>query len=236
MGTLTRTEIAAEIRANLGGRTDLDTLLSTRINLSQRRIARKHDWEELERTKVDASSATSTKSYDVATFVGESAATGNDVVKDIHTIRLISAEESRRLIRVTPAQADMVIPYPENSATGKPFWYIWYGNYFEMIRIPDDSYTCYVRWSKYPDDMDNDASRSDLKNKDDAIIALTTSWSFSSLKMKEEAAHWFTIAKDLINDAMLDDNVDRDLTLRPIEELGIRHPTGNYWNDPFYRG
>lgn len=233
MGTLTLDEIKTEVRANLGGRTDLDSLLSTRVNLVQKRIARKHDWEELERTKVDASSATSTKSYDVATFVGE---TNNDVVRDIHTIRLISAAESRRLVRVTPAIADQIIPYPENSSTGKPFWYIWYGNYFEMIRIPDDSYVCYVRWSKYPDTLSNGASTSDLKNKDDAIIALTTSWCFSSLKMKEEAAHWFTIAKDLINDAIIEDNTDRDLTLRPKEELGIQHPVGDYWSDPFYRG
>jgi len=233
MGTLTLDEIKAEVRANLGGRTDIDSLLSTRINLAQKRIARKHDWEELERTKVDANTATSIKSYDAATFVGE---TNNDLIRDIHTIRLIDGSESRRLIRVTPATADEAIPYPENSSTGKPFWYIWYGNYFEMIRIPDDSYTCYVRWSRYPETLVNGASTSDLKNKDDAIIALTTSWCFSSLKMKEEAAHWYNISKDLINDAKIEDTTDRDLTMRPKYELGVRYPTGEYWRDPFYRG
>lgn len=233
MGTLTLDEMKVEVRANLGGRTDLNLLLSTRINLAQKRIARKHDWEELERTKVDANTATDTKSYDVATFVGE---TNNDLIRDIHTIRLISGSESRKLVRCTPAQADESIPYPENSASGKPFWYIWYGNYFEMIKIPNDAYTCYVRWSRYPETLVNGASTSDLKNKDDAIIALTTSWCFSSLKMREEAAHWYNIAKDLISDAKIEDATDRDLTIKSKDELGVKRPMGSYWNDPFYRG
>jgi len=230
MGLLTLDQMKNEVTANLGGRTDLDSYLTTRINLQCRRIARLHDWEELQRTKVDANSATDTKSYDAATFLGESS---NENIRDIHTLRLIDGTNSKRLTRLTAARLDEVLARPENSSSGKPSYYVWYGNYLELIKIPDATYTFYVRHSLYPETMANGASTSDLKNKDDAIIALTTSWCFSSLKMKEEAAHWFTIGKDLILNALREDQTDRDLKLTATSEL--KAPTGEYWNDPFQK-
>jgi len=230
MGLLTLDQMKNEVTANLGGRTDLDSYLNNRLNLQCRRIAGLHDWEELQRIKVDANSATDTKSYDAATFLGESS---NENIRDIHTLRLIDGTNSRKLTRITVTRLDEVMANPENSSSGRPNYYVWYGNYLEMIKIPNAIYTFYARYSLYPETMANGASTSDLKNKDDAIIALTTSWNFSSLKMREEAAHWFTIAKNLLLSAIKEDQTDRDLKLTPTSELSA--PTGDYWNDPFQK-
>jgi hypothetical protein len=48
MGTLTYSEIEAEVKAALGDRTDLDSRLTAIINITQMRIARMKRWEELE--------------------------------------------------------------------------------------------------------------------------------------------------------------------------------------------
>jgi len=48
MGTLTFTELQDEVRSALGGRTDLNARLPRALNIAQQRLARIHDFDEME--------------------------------------------------------------------------------------------------------------------------------------------------------------------------------------------
>lgn len=70
--------------------------------------------------------------------------------KDIHSIRLISGSESRKLTYVPHADVDRIIPYPEQNSEGKSLWYTTFGEYAELFPIPDAIYDLSIRYSRWP--------------------------------------------------------------------------------------
>lgn len=229
MGLLTLEEITAEVKAGLGNRADLDSRLTTLINLGQKRVARAHNFSEMQQLKTDAATELGVKTYDVKTLLGAST---YEEIRDIHTIRLISGTMSRKLIRLPPETMDELLPYPEEFTDRKPASYVWYGNNLEFLYIPNAIYTVYVRWSKWPADL-TAGEKSELRNKDDVIIAFTLSNGFSSLKVIDAAKHWYLIAKDLLARSIQDDLVKADQEIKPRTEYKTQ--VGEYWANPWVK-
>ena len=134
MGTLTLDNIKTEMRASLGGRTDLDSRLTTVINLAQMRIARKHRWEELEALYTNTTAFTSTPASDKFLALPAN-------VRDIYSVRLIDGSNSRKLTRVPNRTWDKRLPEPEYYATGRPTLYTLRRNIMELWKVPDAAYS-----------------------------------------------------------------------------------------------
>ena len=71
--------------------------------------------------------------------------------KKIYSIRLMDEEQSRKLIWVPPSEVDTLLPYAERISEGHTTHYTPAGEgNFEFIRIPDDAYDLYIRYSQWP--------------------------------------------------------------------------------------
>src|SRR6185437_1040512 len=99
MGTLTLTQLAAEVQAGLGNRTDF-TLAASRtvpiLNIAQTRLSRAYDWMELQNFVDLVTSFTSTPASDKLLVLP-------NTVKNINTIILYDSSspttQTRKLVR-----------------------------------------------------------------------------------------------------------------------------------------
>ena len=90
-------------------------------------------------------------------------------------------------------------------------------------------FRAYVR----PDVLVNDTDTSDLDDKDDLIIFLTTAYLFGRLGEYDRANRFFAIFKDEMNEARLDDLDTPDKDIKP--RIAPLVQIGDYWKDPFVR-
>lgn len=235
MGDLTYQELASEFNAAFGNnRQDLATRVTRALNIAQIRIARKNNWVELQR-KVSGNTV----------YLGDPAQDKfmptPENIRSIYSFRFIPINANnapRRLLEVPQDQWDERIPEPEYFTVGYPTHYTIWDNEFEFWRIPDQSYPYIIRYTAWPTPFTGSDSlqKSELRAKDDAIIALAISWVFQGLRETDEAARWWTIYKDIITDAGSMDSEKPSLDLVPDFELGLggsRSIGPEYYRDPF---
>lgn len=230
MGTLTYTQMKTEVLASLGNRTSFDEDRFVNIlNLSQMRIARFRRWEELDAvtdsTLVITADATADKKIAMPSNT-----------RDIYSFRLIIGDgKSRKLVRRTYRWFDRNVPEPEYYARGTPSDYMRFNDTIELWRVPEDADDYQIRRCAWPTAFDKTAGQtSDFTEKDDMLIALTTSWAFQSLGRLEDAGRWFTTYANMLQAAMGEDAEVPDQIIAPDFESGPR--TGEYWADPFIDG
>lgn len=234
MGTLTLTELKAELDVFMGDRDDTDSRLVNALNIAQIRIARVRDWTELQATDSGTLSYTGV----VATDKIMAVPTG---LKDLYSFRIDdpdSRSNSRKLQYCPFRQWDRAIPAPEALSTDVPTLFTLWNENFELYKIPDQSgYPYEIRYSKWPTDF-ADASpsaTSDLNKKDDMIITLAASWLYMSFREMEEANRLWSIYRNMANDAADEDVESVDLDIKPHFEKTISIQT-DYWKDPFVTG
>lgn len=231
MGTLTYTEMTTEVLANLGNRTsfDSDRLLNL-MNIMQQRLARKPKWKELkdtvEGTFVITASATTDKFLSVPVNT-----------RDILSFRVITDDgDSRKLGRVTARQFDKMVPEPEYYARGTPEIYTEFNVKLEFWRVPDEAEDYIIRRTTWPTPFTGTGSQtSDFTHKDDLLIALASSWALHSIGRLEDAARWFTVFKDMFNNAKLENDDDPDEQMVSGSQI-ISGLDSEYWLNPFFRG
>lgn len=235
MGTLTTSQLEDEIRSALGGRTDLDSRLDRFINLAQVKIARTHDFEEMERVTASAFSYTATpaddKFFDLSNKTGAS-------VRKIRAFRLLDDSNSRKLRYIPPRRWDKEIPEPEWYSTGRPSIFTKWRGKLELWKVPDSAYSCELRYSIWPAALSTSTpgGLSNLDNKDDLIIYLSVSWAFASLGKTEKAREFWRFYRNGMNDAIGEDVVEPDLDISPGLGGGSDgRILDNYWTDPFVR-
>ena len=116
MGTLTESELKDEVKRALGNRDDMDSRLVRFLNLAQIKMARTHEFEELQTVTDDTLGYTGVaaddKFLDVAT-----------TIKNIYSFRIFDSAQSRKLEYIPSRQWDKKIPLPEYYATGWPSSY-----------------------------------------------------------------------------------------------------------------
>ena len=227
MGTLSLTDLKAEITASQGNRTDIASRLTRVLNLSQTRIARIYKWEELEATITSKS-----------TVAGNRYVSLSDLnIREILSVVLVDGTNSRKLSGRIYRQLDQVSPYPEANPTGKPEVYSYFGKQLEIYRRPDAIYSLRIRVSNWPTAL-SDASpsaTSDLDNKDDMLIALSNSWLFLTLGKSEDANKWWSIYRQMLTSAIAEEGESPDLDVLPGGGAGVGVETAEPWASPFVK-
>lgn len=229
MGTLTYLELQDEVRSGLGGRTDLDSRLGRFINLAQHRLARLHDFDEMEIISVT-----------------QVLNTGDDGdrflqlpnVREVYSIVLLYGGQSRKLINRTARSLDAVIPKPEYWARNIPSYYNVWGVNIEMWPLPLQTFDIRMRWTQWPLDLSADTDTSQFNQKDDVLIELAIARAMYSLGKEEDARKHEAIAKEILGEAALQDRTHPDLEIVPSassSEMNVAGGGGAPWLDPFVR-
>lgn len=207
---------------------DGEVLLAAKqgINDAHKAIARVYDFDDLMVwDKTNAFTADSTAAYHLTTDWGLTRP------KDLHTLKLMDGDSSRKLVYVPPSRLDDTIPYPEGIGEGRPKWYTRRGNEVELIRIPDAVYAVYVYYSQWPNTLADDDDETPYTDLDDVIIQ-TAVQAVRGI-MEEEYVELTNIAKALIFGAKSEhaERPDRFLVARPFS-AGNQN-LGEYWKQPF---
>src|SRR3990172_3706195 len=226
MGTLTFTELQDEVRAGLGGRTDLNTRLPRFLNLAQQRLARLHDFDEME-----------TNSTVGLTYTP--AATDGDItlpsLRELYSIRIEDDSRSVKLVQRSPRWWDKMVPMPNYHSRDIPQIYMIWNNLVSVFPLPEKSYPVVrLRWTKWPTPLSAGGTPSEFNEKDELLIELAVSYAYRTLGNPEEANKHEGIAKRLFTEA---DSIDRDkpdLDLVGDARTGSQGPQ-DYWRDPFVR-
>ena len=82
-------------------------------------------------------------------------------------------------------------------------------------------------------DLATDASTSELSQKDDLLIALTTCWTLYHLNNIERGNAYWAIFKSMVQESINSQNTKPDL----YQSVDSMKPATNtsYWTDPFVR-
>ena len=233
MSILTLAEIKTEIKSSLGERTDLDSRLDNIIDLSQLRIARLHDFDELRMKAETTTSVTSDAETDkVISFPTIT----DSRIRKIYSIRRKASGQMQagKLRRVLTKNWDKEIPEPEYYSRGYPTHYSWYqNNEFELWRVPDDTYTLVIRLSRWPYQVvtTGEGNPIDLENVDDLVINLSLSYAFHSLGRNDKAREFFGIYRALAKEALIEDTTDLDQAMAGMSADKLRGSRG--YDDPF---
>jgi hypothetical protein len=210
-GTLTRLQLVTEICDIVGKSTSassvsgssLQTRVQNYLNFAQRRIARAQNFSELLDWKTNAATVASVKRYPLETGTNTLGLTNP---KDILSVLIIDSENSRRLEPIGYRSFDRKFPRPENYSEGRPSYYLRYGEYLELFRIPDDVYTVSIRYSKWPTVLSNDSQVSDFTGKDELLIAAGVLETYLALEEYTDAATWMQKFMGLLRDSVLDES------------------------------
>lgn len=225
MGTLTYAEIKTEVIGFLGGRTDFTARVDNIVNLAQMRIARLSVFEELNTTLTDDLTLTASISDDKKYTLPSN-------LRNIYAIKVYDEVGTRykRLVGLPSAKFDEKIANPEKLSRGMPDFYHRWGSAIEMYPIIDQDYKIDVRYSAWPTPFTTEGQKSDLTEKDDAIIVLAASWMFMSLKKKEDANFQWSVYKNMMTEILGEDRESPDITYGLAPKVGH-----DGVNDPFIR-
>jgi len=237
MSILTLAEIKTEISTAFASRADITTRLDNVIDLSQLRLARIHDFDELRQkataTTVVTSDAEADKTLSFPTLTDAR-------IRKIYSMRLVDSAGSimaRKLKKVLTKNWDKVIPEPEFYSRGSPTHYTVYSNNeFELWKVPDIAYTINIRVSRWPKQVaiTGEGNSIDLENVDDLIITLSTSYLYHSLGRTDKGKEFYGIYKGMAKEALIEDTTDYDEAMSGID------PTDNFgsgrgYDNPFVR-
>jgi len=213
----------------MGNRTDLDSRFNGVVNLSQARLCRLHDFDELRLLQ------------SVVTVPHNPIVSLNPLgrFRKIYSIRCVSAATTitpRKLIKVLSKSWDEVIPQGSFFSEGIPTHYtMWGKDQIELWRIPQETYSLQLRSSLWPQLVDDtfDGSYLDLENVDDLIIHLSASYLFMSLGNVDKANEFFKIYAALAKEAIDEDEEDFDthMAAHSAQVSGLSRG----YDDPFVR-
>ncbi len=234
MGSLTLSELRAEVISHLGERDDLTSARLNRVlDLGQERIARLHDFEELFVVESKTLTYTGTKATD--RFLAFSDLT-NSEPKEIFSIRFLDDSRSRKLTKITQRMMDTHIPDPEFDSTGIPSLYLIWADKFEWWKIPEQAFEVDFRLSIWATTFIGaaDSLKSDFNRKDELLVHLASSYLFGSYGEYERANRFFGIFMAQLKEAVGEDEMKPDSEIKPAWEADI-HRMFTGVNDPFVR-
>lgn len=223
MGTLTFVELQDEVRSFLGGRTDLDSRLPRALNIAQQRLARIHDFDEMETLSTITINNTATSADRFISLANK---------REVYSIIRLEGAQSRKLKQRTTRFWDTRVPMPEYWARNRPLEYVLWNNQAEIWPMPNVTYSIRVRWTKWPTDLTGSAT-SEFLQKDDILIELAVIYLLNSLGKEEDAAKHVSVLNTLLSEAIGIDDTKPDLDIEPSNNGAfVNEP----WNNPFIRG
>ena len=219
----------AEAASSVSGAT-LQTRVRTYLNWAQKRIARSYNFHELNTLNTTAVTVDGTLRYPLTTGTSNLGLTG---IKDINSIRLIDDANSRKLVRWSYRKFDQYYPQPTNYATARPRLYARWGDFIELFRIPNDEYSLYIRYSKWPTDFSTGGQTSDYSNKDQLIYTAGVLETYLALEEYTDVAIWMVKYRGRLTDAI---RVEGDVDWAPEAEphdARVSYDSGEPWLDPY---
>lgn len=229
MGTLNNQQLQEELLSNLGNRDDFSVALGSRLEralaFSQDRIARRYRFEEL--NKLSTANLVFNNNND------DKFLSTPTNLRTNYSLRLIDGTLSRRLDWVDPREWDRVLPFPPNTARGRPERYTYFRDVFELHPLPNKVYAMELRWDAWPAAFTSLGQSSDFLHKDDVILHGATAYLYDSLDQTEKARKFATIFLRLLEEAVNTEKDDSHKEIKPLFELDS--PVGDYWRDPFIR-
>jgi hypothetical protein len=179
---------------------------------------------ELNRT-ADASTTNGTKSYSFPSGF-----------REVFDLTVIDGSNSYKLIALPRRRTEELFPDPTTwPSKDRPRWYTRFGTGFELLPIPDKTYTIRMRYAIWPADLTSDTQLPDLTTKDDVLVARLTGEAFHMYQEYEaDAQEWFAKSVQLLRESIAAD--PRDWDWEPAQrEAGVNAPrtAGSYWSNPF---
>lgn len=229
-GTLTQTQLVAEVLDNLTKRTTATTIsgstLSTMairwLNRAQLRVARRYN------LLFRIATATTVASQQSYSFPGS--------LRSVFSVRLEDGNDSVKLGICMPWEFDAVVPKPSTQTTGRPDLYIPYKttNTFELFRIPNAAYTMRIRHSFWPTDFSSASQTSDYTYMDDVLIAFATMYGWQWLQEYKDRDAWLKFGEEELAGAIKAEK-DSYPDWAPVAKgYGpTSPPLGEYYNNPF---
>ncbi len=156
-------------------------------------------------------------------------------MKDLYSMTVQDGARSRKLIYVPARSFDTMVPRAATFSENLPEWYVDYGSTFELFPIPDATYICHARISRYAIDFVNDAAESALLRKDALITAVATTFGFWSLRELEDASFWGAEMVPPLYEASLTGDHSGEDWVPVARGFGATASTvqGNWWTNPF---
>lgn len=228
MGVLTLAELKTEVRAALGGRRDLDARLTVIINLAQMRLARIHDFDEME--IISTSTIQNTGSTNDKYLILPNK-------REVYSVVILNGAKSRKLTQRTAQYWDRHIPMPEYFSRNIPSDYMIWGSTVEIWPLPDATYTIRIRWTKWPTALSADTDVSEFENKDDVLIMLSVSYALRSLGKGDEADAAEGNAIRMLGEGTRMDDSHPDINITPGESDSqvLSGSVHDYWANPFVK-
>lgn len=227
MGTLTKLELEDEVRSGLGGRTDLDARLGRFLNLAQQRLARIHDFEEMQIISTSQVFNTGVDNDRFLTLPN---------VREVYAIVLLDGANSRKLIGRTRQYMDRIIPKPEYWARTWPCEYTLWGNTIEMFPLPSTTFDIRMAWTQWPLDLTDDDQASQFLQKDDILVELALAQANYGLGKEDTAKKHESRAAFLLAEAVETDRTKPDQNIVPamsdiqaLNNVGVGDPWNNPW-------
>ena len=240
MGDMTRTQFITEIADSVGKKrlataqsgAALEDRLINYLNWAQKRMARMHNFYELDVTIETSVTVDGVLTYPMVSGTNN---LGLTRPKDIQSIRLIDSENSRHLTRRHYRWFDKAYPYPANYTEQRPSIYVRHGNNLLLFRIPDDEYSLYIRYTQWPADFAAASSTSSFENKDQVLLAAGIMETYLALEEYADAKIWFDRFIGLFDDARQVDlqDVDWEPQGEPFNASGGGYRSGEPWLDPY---
>lgn len=222
--------VGKSVSASSASGATLEDRVTRYLNFGQRRIARFHNFHELNALKTDAATVANVKIYPLSTGTNNLGLTN---VKDIITITIQDSQNSWKINRWSPRKFDTKFPRPENYSTDRPRIYIRYGNSLEFFYIPNDAYTLQIRYAKWATPLTTSSQTSDFENKDELIIATGIFETYLALEEYVDAKVWWERVKGYLEDAMA---VEGDIDWSPVADEftpSVGYGSGTPYSDPF---
>jgi len=203
MGILKYTEFKAELKLQLGQRTDLDSLggvdyIGQWVNRAYLTLTTKNKIAGVSRRFYFPELETSTAS---TTTDGDSTI---NVPSDCMVIRHIWDSTNDKKLR--NISFDKYLSYPGRTDTTKenePTQWVRNEDYIYLYPTPDDSYTLYIYYRKRPTVMSDDNDTTDIGAEwDEAILQLAVIQSLRRLKQYDQAKEEENAWEDLVRGIM----------------------------------
>lgn len=195
MASLTGIQLIAEVRWNLGQRTDFtDSRILRFLNLAQSRLARVFDFRELERVSVGQVGNNP--------YIPANTATLNvyDLVSpDMDSIiEIRRADNGNRVNNLLPLRQNLdPQPPPEWWPVEPVGGYLHTGSQISFFTTPSDDIPLIIRWKKTPTTLE-EGETSELIGRDDVLIAMATSWAAGSARNMALEKEWMEKTRALM--------------------------------------
>lgn len=238
MSILTLAEIKTEISSTFADRSDITSRLDRVVDLSQLRISRLHDFDELrQKASVNTVITSDAETDKTISFPALTDAR----IRKIYSLRLLDTAgtvQARKLRKVLTKNWDKQIPEPEFYSRGTPTHYsVFTNNEFELWKVPDIVYKINIRVSRWPKQVaiTGEGNAIDLENVDDLVITLAVSYLYHSLGRSDKGKEFFGIYRGLAKEALLEDSTDYDESMAGISPGDSFASTTRGYDDPFIK-